>query len=118
MTVAAHPESVVATRPRTDPVLRVGQLRVEFATRDGAIAAVRGIDLEVASGETVVIVGESGSGKSVTARTIMGLAGPTARVSADELWLDGVDLLSAPATTSAGCAATASAWCSKTHYRR
>ena len=96
MTVAAHTESVVATRPRTDPVLRVGQLRVEFATRDGAIPAVRGIDLEVASGETVVIVGESGSGKSVTARTIMGLAGPTARVSADELWLDGVDLLSAP----------------------
>ena len=39
------------------------------------MAAVRGIGFEVRRGECVASVGESGSGKSVTARTLVGLAG-------------------------------------------
>jgi oligopeptide transport system ATP-binding protein len=42
----------------------------------------------------VALVGESGSGKSVTARAILGLDPANARVVADELRVDGHDLLS------------------------
>jgi oligopeptide transport system ATP-binding protein len=97
VTVATKAEPATPTKSKPVPVLRVRGLRVEFGKRDGAITAVRGVDLDVHSGETVVIVGESGSGKSVTARSVMGLAGSAATVTADELWLDGVDLLAARA---------------------
>ncbi|TIW78889.1 MAG: ABC transporter ATP-binding protein, partial [Mesorhizobium sp.] len=39
------------------------------------------------------IVGESGSGKSQTGRAIMGLTPPQARISANKLTFDGIDLL-------------------------
>jgi oligopeptide transport system ATP-binding protein len=73
--------------------LRVRGLSVSFTTADGVIPAVRGVDLDVARGTLVALLGESGSGKSVTARAIMGLAGPTATVAADEIRLGGQDLL-------------------------
>lgn len=53
--------------------LKVSGLRTEFATPDGAVAAVKDVSFKVGRGETVAIVGESGSGKSVTSLSIMGL---------------------------------------------
>ncbi|HET6620436.1 MAG TPA: sn-glycerol-3-phosphate ABC transporter ATP-binding protein UgpC [Dongiaceae bacterium] len=44
--------------------------------RYGPVPAVRGIDLEVASGEFTVLVGPSGCGKSTLLRTIAGLETP------------------------------------------
>jgi len=46
--------------------------------------------------ERLGIVGESGSGKSQTGRAILGLSAPEARVSAQQLLFDGVDLLHCP----------------------
>ncbi|GLZ40821.1 ABC transporter ATP-binding protein [Actinokineospora sp. NBRC 105648] len=69
------------------PLVRVRGLAVDFGA-----PAVRGVSFDVERGQVVAIVGESGSGKSVTARTLVGLAGETARIRADELTFDGIDL--------------------------
>ena len=55
------------------PLLRVRDLRVSFATRDGIVNAVNGVDLEVDAGRSLAVAGESGSGKSQLMFAIMGL---------------------------------------------
>ena len=81
----------------SETLLRVKNLHVRFEGQDAVVHAVRGVDFEVARGETLGIVGESGSGKSVTQMAVMGLLGPNAVVTAEGLDFDGHDLL----TTSA-----------------
>jgi ABC-2 type transport system ATP-binding protein len=43
----------------------------------GAVEAVRGIDLKVASGEIVALLGPNGAGKTSTIDVILGLSHPT-----------------------------------------
>jgi oligopeptide/dipeptide ABC transporter ATP-binding protein len=76
------------------PLLRIRDLRIDFDTDAGPVRVVRGIDLEIASGETVALVGESGCGKSVTALSIMRLT--PGRISAGELGFQGRDLQRLP----------------------
>jgi ABC-type microcin C transport system duplicated ATPase subunit YejF len=63
------------------PVLEFRGLDVRFATQDGEVHAVKGIDLEVKRGETVAVVGESGSGKSQAMMAAMGLLAKNGRVT-------------------------------------
>jgi oligopeptide transport system ATP-binding protein len=49
-----------------ETILDVRDLKVSFRTQDGAVEAVKGINIHVNAGETVAVVGESGSGKSQT----------------------------------------------------
>ncbi|MEU9300538.1 ABC transporter ATP-binding protein [Streptomyces sp. NPDC048269] len=79
------------------PVLEVRDLHVEFATREGVVKAVNGVNYSVASGETLAVLGESGSGKSVTAQAIMGiLDSPPGRVAKGEILFRGQDILKLP----------------------
>jgi oligopeptide/dipeptide ABC transporter ATP-binding protein len=54
-------------------LIEVNGLKVQFATEDGIVKAVDGVDFELQRGQVLGIVGESGSGKSVTAMTLLGL---------------------------------------------
>ncbi|WGT48147.1 dipeptide ABC transporter ATP-binding protein [Tessaracoccus lacteus] len=72
-------------------LIELRNLNVTFETRRRTVHAVRGIDLEIGRGEAVAVVGESGSGKSVTARTLVGLTGQRASITADEFTVLGRD---------------------------
>jgi dipeptide transport system ATP-binding protein len=74
-------------------LLSVRDLRVGFGRNPEANEVVRGVSFDIAGGETLAIVGESGSGKSVSMLAVMGLLPPTARVKADRLHFNGLDLI-------------------------
>lgn len=57
-------------------VLQVHRLVLSYP---GGADVIRGIDFEVAAGETLGLVGESGSGKSQTALALVGLSGSAAQ---------------------------------------
>jgi peptide/nickel transport system ATP-binding protein len=74
------------------PLLTVRDLRVDVQVPMGTLHAVRGIDLDLARGETLCLVGESGCGKSLTALALMDLLPSMARRQAARLDFLGEDL--------------------------
>ena len=79
------------------PVLDVRALRTEFRVGGAWHAAVDGVSLQLAGGETLALVGESGCGKSMTALSIMGLVpSPVGRIGGGTVVLDGQDLVGLP----------------------
>jgi ABC-type dipeptide/oligopeptide/nickel transport system ATPase component len=79
------------TRPET--LLDIRGLKTWFATDDGLVRAVDGVDLHIDRGETLGVVGESGCGKSTLIRAIMGILPRGARVEKGEIWFEGENLL-------------------------
>jgi len=75
------------------PVLEVRDLRVEYATSRGPVAAVDGVDLDVREGEFVGVVGESGCGKSTLLFAIAQLLSPPAAVTGGGIVFRGQDLV-------------------------
>ncbi|HEU5095499.1 MAG TPA: ABC transporter ATP-binding protein [Reyranella sp.] len=75
------------------PLLELKQLAVSFATDDGTVRAVDGIDLALQRGRTLGLVGESGCGKSVTSLAVMGLLPPENSKVSGEVRFEGRNLL-------------------------
>jgi len=75
------------------PLLELKGLTVSFATDDGTVHAVDGIDLALRRGRTLGLVGESGCGKSVTSLAVMGLLPPENSRVSGEVQFEGRDLL-------------------------
>ncbi|MGW4247024.1 ATP-binding cassette domain-containing protein, partial [Nocardia sp. NPDC004722] len=59
----------------TESLVAISDLRVSF----GAVTALHGVDLTIASGERIALVGASGSGKSTLAQAIIGMLPPPTR---------------------------------------
>src|SRR5437016_10388542 len=59
-----------------------------LAKQLGRQEILRGVDLTVAKGETLVIIGRSGGGKSVLLKHLIGLLQP----DAGEIWIDGENI--------------------------
>src|SRR5271169_2373750 len=82
------PDQSINPRPssvKSSPMIAVRVL----AKKIGAQEILRGVDLDVDSGETLAIIGRSGGGKSVLLKNIVGLMQP----DAGEIWIDGQNII-------------------------
>ena len=85
------------------PLLDIKNLKIAFQVKQntdgffttvGEQEVVHGIDLYVEKGQILGLVGESGSGKSVSSLSILKLLPEDAKITADKMNFDGIDLLS------------------------
>jgi phospholipid/cholesterol/gamma-HCH transport system ATP-binding protein len=84
--IEAPPSQKPSTRPHlvrghSSPMIAVGSVVKKIGQQE----ILRGVDLEVATGETLAIIGRSGGGKSVLLKHLVGLMTP----DAGEIWIDG-----------------------------
>jgi lipoprotein-releasing system ATP-binding protein len=78
-------------------LLEARDVRRSFATGDGTIEVLRGVDLAIAERERLAIVGNSGVGKS----TLLHVLGTLDRPTAGRIWFDGEDLFARDAASLA-----------------
>lgn len=67
------------------PMIRVCSLKKKIEQQE----ILRGVDLEVRTGETLVLIGRSGGGKSVLLKHIIGLMEP----DSGEIWIHGENII-------------------------
>jgi putative ABC transport system ATP-binding protein len=73
----AFPVSTTMAAPSAAPVFRMTDLSKVYGTGAVAVHALRGVTLEIAAGEFIVLLGPSGSGKSTLLNILGGLDRPT-----------------------------------------
>ena len=71
--------------------LEVRGVKKSFGSGDARVDVLKGIDLDVAEGETIALVGASGAGKS----TLLHIVGTLDRPSAGDVMFRGEDLFRA-----------------------
>jgi putative ABC transport system ATP-binding protein len=79
---------MITSTPDGQPIIALDNVTLTLASQAGEVNILRGIDLSVATGETIGVVGPSGSGKSTMMMVIAGLERPTAghvRVAGQDL---------------------------------
>lgn len=74
------------------PTIQIRNLRVAFRSTGDENEVLHGIDMVVNKGEILGVIGESGSGKTMTGMSLLRLLPDNAKVTADEMRFDGLDL--------------------------
>jgi phospholipid/cholesterol/gamma-HCH transport system ATP-binding protein len=88
--IEAPPSSKTSVKPRLAPGNSTPMIAVcSLAKKIGRQEILRGVDLEVQTGETLAIIGRSGAGKSVLLKHIVGLMEP----DAGEIWIQGQNII-------------------------
>ncbi len=70
------------------PLLRVVGVKKNYATPQGALEILKGVDFSLEAGASLALMGESGSGKS----TLLHLIGALDQADAGDIFLDGAGL--------------------------
>lgn len=82
------------TENKTENLLEIRDLAVEYHTDEAVVKAVNHINLSVKKGETIGLVGETGAGKTTIAKSILRiLQVPPAKFVSGEIFFEGTDLL-------------------------
>ena len=88
--IEAPPSAKPSTKPHLIPSNSSPMIAVRsLAKKIGQQEILRGVDLEVRTGETLVIIGRSGGGKSVLLKHLVGLMEP----DAGEIWIQGQNII-------------------------
>ncbi|MEP7457361.1 ABC transporter ATP-binding protein [Phyllobacterium sp. SB3] len=82
---------------KSDTVLDIKDLRIEFHGKSETVVAVPALSFSVKAGESYGLVGESGCGKSTTAMAIMGYLGNTGVIAGGSILFEGKELIGASA---------------------
>lgn len=80
----------------SDALLIIEDLQIDYPIAIGTVHAVRGVSLEVKTGETLGIVGESGSGKSTMGLAILQLVRAPGKITGGRVLFEGRDLVALP----------------------
>jgi peptide/nickel transport system ATP-binding protein len=76
-------------------LLSIRDLRVEYRTVRGAVAAIPDLSLDIEPGESFGLVGESGCGKSTLIFAVMGYLGRNGAITRGQILFEGRDLVRA-----------------------
>src|SRR5438309_11670402 len=88
--IEAPTSSAVSISPQPSSINASPMIAVRsLAKKIGEQEILRGVDLEVARGETLAIIGRSGGGKSVLLKHLVGLMEP----DAGEIWVEGQNII-------------------------
>ncbi len=68
---------MVTNKSESKPIISLHQVTKVYGKGDNAVEALRGINLDISSGEVIAIIGRSGSGKSTLAHVMATLDRPT-----------------------------------------
>jgi ABC-2 type transport system ATP-binding protein len=90
--VTADPEQELSLNETRRPAVLAAGLVKQYTGRDGTVDAVRGVDLEVQTGEIFGFLGPNGAGKSTTVRMLTTLLS----ITSGRAQVLGVDVVSEP----------------------
>jgi peptide/nickel transport system ATP-binding protein len=78
---------------KSQPILRVRDLKLHYFTSKGAVRALDGISFDLYPGETLGLVGESGCGKTTTGLALLGMPSPPGRIVGGSIVIDGTEII-------------------------